>query len=556
MPASLVSLVLACLVVPPIAILVARSLRGENGTPTQGAFTLENYARLFADAHLYVSLGNSLFFAAFATAISLLIGGALAWVVERSDAPFKRLAYLTAIVSLGTPYILYVGAWLFLLGRVGPLNDIYRTLSGSGDLLLNVYSLWGMILIEGFLWSPLVFLLMSTTFRRANAEMEEAARMAGASVARTVWHISMRLAWPAILGLGMFVFIRNIESFDVPVLIGTPSRITLLTTDIYLSLTHSPPQLGYASAFSTVLLLLVAVLLYYYGRLSRNADRYASVTGKGFRPRPFRLGRLRWVGGAIILLNFALVLVLPLLAILWTSLTPFARAFSWAGLDSLTLEHYRAMLQEGHYLGLALNTVLAAAGAATAALLLTVIAGWLSVRRWPGSQLLDQLASVPLVFPGIVLGVALIQIALSIPLGLYGSLWLIGIAFLIRYMPYGMRYSYAGVMQIHRELEEAAGVAGASQLGLIRRIVLPLLSPAIISGWLFIFLLGSKELSLAILLAGPESQTIAVAMFDQWSNGQAAEAAALGVAWTCVMSLFAALFYYVSERQARSESPA
>lgn len=380
--------------------------------------------------------------------------------------------------------------------------------------------------------------------------------MAGASVARTVWHISMRLAWPAILGLGMFVFIRNIESFDVPVLIGTPSRITLLTTDIYLSLTHSPPQLGYASAFSTVLLLLVAVLLYYYGRLSRNADRYASVTGKGFRPRPFRLGRLRWVGGAIILLNFALVLVLPLLAILWTSLTPFARAFSWAGLDSLTLEHYRAMLQEGHYLGLALNTVLAAAGAATAALLLTVIAGWLSVRRWPGSQLLDQLASVPLVFPGIVLGVALIQIALSIPLGLYGSLWLIGIAFLIRYMPYGMRYSYAGVMQIHRELEEAAGVAGASQLGLIRRIVLPLLSPAIISGWLFIFLLGSKELSLAILLAGPESQTIAVAMFDQWSNGQAAEAAALGVAWTCVMSLFAALFYYVSERQARSESPA
>jgi iron(III) transport system permease protein len=160
---------------------------------------------------------------------------------------------------------------------------------------------------------------------------------------------------------------------------------------------------------------------------------------------------------------------------------------------------------------------------------------------------------VPLVFPGIVLGTALIQVALNAPVPLYGSLWLIMIAFLIRYMPYGMRYAYAGVMQIHRELEEAAGVAGATQPGLLRRIVLPLLSPAIISGWLFIFLLGAKELSLAILLAGPDSQTMAVAMFDQWSNGQSGEASALGMVWTCVMTLFASLFYYVSEHQSNPE---
>ena len=553
LPSSLLSLILACLVLPPIGILIFRSLKGERGSPTEGLLTLENYVRLFGNPKLYESAANSLVFAACATVISLLIGGVLAWVVERSDAPLKKLAFFTAIVSLGTPYILYVGAWLFLLGRAGPINDIYRALSGTNDLLINVYSLGGMILVEGFLWSPLVFLLLSTTFRRANAEMEEAARMAGASVAQTVWHISMRLAWPAILGLGMFVFIRNVEAFDVPVLIGTPSRISLLTTDVYLSLTHNPPQLGYASAFSAVMLLLVAVLLYFYGRLSRHADRYASVTGKGFRPRPFRLGKGRWVGGAIIVLNFALVLVIPLSAILWNSLTPYVRAFSLAGLGALSLEHYRAVFQEGHYLWLAFNTMIASAGAATAALLLTVAAGWLSVRRWPGSQLLDQLTSVPLVFPGIVLGTALIQVALNAPVPLYGSLWLITIAFLIRYMPYGMRYSYAGVMQIHRELEEAAGVAGATQPGLIRRIVIPLLSPAIISGWLFIFLLGAKELSLAILLSGPDSQTMAVAMFDQWSNGQSGEASALGMVWTCVMTLFASLFYYVSEHQSNPE---
>ncbi len=552
-PATLLSFVLACLVLPPIGILLVRSLRGEAGSGSEKVLTLGNYARLFGDPELYVSAANSLIFAACATVVSLFIGGVLAWIVERSDAPFKRLAFFTAIVSLGTPYILYVGSWLFLLGRAGPINDIYRTLSGSNDLLVNVYSLGGMTLVEGFLWSPLVFLMLSTTFRRANAEMEEAARMAGASVASTVWNISMRLAWPAILGLGMFVFIRNIESFDVPVLIGTPSRIRLLTTDVYVSLSHNPPQLGYASAFSAVLLLLVAVLLYFYGRLSRNADRYASVTGKGFRPRPFRLGKSRWIAGSVILLNFALVLVIPLAAIIWNSLTPFVRSFSWAGLSSLSLEHYRAVIGDGSYLPLALNTIIASAAAATAALLLTVLAGWLSVRRWPGSQMLDQLTSVPLVFPGIVLGVALIQVALNSPIPIYGSLWLISIAFLIRYMPYGMRYSYAGVMQIHRELEEAAGVAGATQLGLLRRIVVPLLSPAIISGWLFIFLLGAKELSLAILLAGPDSQTMAVAMFDQWSNGQSGEACALGMAWMCAMTVVASVFYYVSERQARPE---
>ncbi|MFL9926358.1 iron ABC transporter permease [Herbaspirillum lusitanum] len=553
-PAVLLSVLLACLVLPPILVLIDRSFRGEQGALNEHLFTFDNYLRLLSDPTLYISAANSMIFAACATVISLSIGGVLAWIVERSDAPFKKLAYFTAIVSLGTPYILYVSSWLFLLGRVGPVNDLYRAVSDTTDILFNVYSLTGMILVEGLLWSPLVFLLLSTTFRRANAEMEEAARMAGASVPKTVWSISMRLAWPAILGLGMFVFIRNIESFDVPVLIGTPSHINLLTTDIYLSLTRNPPQLGYASAFSAILLVIVAVLLYFYGRISRSADRYASVTGKGFRPRPFKLGRVgRMLGGLIILVNCLLVLVLPLGAIVWNSLTPFTRAFSVAGFKTLSLEHYIAVVSEGSYLSLGLNTVLVSASAATAAILLTVLAGWLSVRRWPGSQLLEQLSSVPLVFPGVVLGTALIQVALSSPIPVYGTLWLIGIAFLIRYLPYGMRYSFAGVMQIHRELEEAAAVSGASQKGTLRRVVLPLLAPSMVAGWLFIFLLGAKELSLAVLLAGADSQTMAVAMFDQWSNGQAGEAAALGVVWTCIMSVFALVFYYVNERQGRSE---
>lgn len=539
--------VLAVLVLPPLAMLLQVSLTDVNPDGSAGALTLRHYAQLFADPHLYASAANSLVFAGGATVVSLLFGGVLAWIVERTNAPLKALAYLTTIVSLGTPYILYVTAWLFLLGRAGPFNDAWRTLGGAG-VLFNVYSLWGMVLIEGFLWSPLVFLLLSASFRAANAEMEEAARMSGASILDTVWRISLRLAWPAILAMALFVFIRNLEAFDVPVLVGTPGRVTLLTTDIYVATQQVPPLLGHASAFSMVMVVVVGILLVLYGRVSRSADRYASVTGKGFGPRPFDLGRARWAAGALVLLNFVLVLGLPLAALLWVSFSPFLRPMRWAGLPTLTLKNYLAVFNVPDYLWLALHTLAVTAAAATAAVAITTVAAWIAARRRGGAIAVDQLATLPLVFPGIVLGVAMMEIALRAPFPLYGTLTLLALGFTIRYMPYGMRYAYSGVLQIHRELEEAAGVAGAGPLGVLRRIVVPLLSPALLSGWLFIFLIGAKELSMAVLLAGPGSQTMAVAMYDLWVNGQGGELSALGLLWALLMTVFASAFYVVARR--------
>ena len=542
-------LVLLLLVVPPLLVLLQVSLTETTPDGSAGALTFQHYAKLFADPDLYVSARNSVVFAACATVISLLFGGVLAWVVERTNAPMKALAYMTAIISMGTPYILYVTAWLFLFGRAGPFNDAYRAVTGETGILFNVYSLWGMILVEGFLWSPLVFLLLSATFRAANAEMEEAARMSGASILDTVWRISLRLAWPAILAMALFVFIRNLESFDVPVLIGTPGRVNLLTTDIYHATKEVPPLLGHASAFSVVMIFIVAVLLVLYGRVSRNAERYASVTGKGYRPRPFDLGRWRWVGGALIGFNFLVVLALPLAALLWTALMPFVRPMRASAVKLLTVKNFAAVFDYPYYLGLALNTLMVSAAAATAAVLITLSAAWIAARRRTGGQALDQLATLPLVFPGIVLGVAMMELALRAPFPIYGTLWVIALGYLIRYMPYGMRYAYSGVLQIHRELEEAAGVAGAGTLGVLRRVVVPLLSPALMSAWLFIFLIASKELSMAVLLAGPGSQVMAVAMFDLWTNGQGGELSALGLLWTVLMTVFASVFYFLVRRQ-------
>ncbi len=541
-PAGLIAILLL-LVVPPILVLLQTSLTTETKGLATGTFTLEHFKAIFDNPRLYISAWNSIVFSASSTILSIFFGGLLAWIVVRTNAPFGTLAYITAVVSLGTPYLLHVAAWTFLLGRTGPFNEAWRDLTGSTGLLFDVYSMWGMVLIQGMLWSPLVFLLMSAVFRRSNAEMEEAARMCGASIAATVWRISFRLAWPAITGMALFVFIRNLESFDAPVLIGGPAKIYVLTTDIYLSMTEMPPRMGHATAFSLILIAIVSVALFFYSRFAKNADRYASVTGKGYRPRPFDLGRWRWLGGTIVVLNFMLVLMLPLLATLWISLMPFARPIRWSALKLLTLENYQIVLSEPRYIELALNTILVAAGAATITVAIALVAGWLVVRRWPGGRVIEQLINIPIVFPGIVVGVALLILSLRLPIPLYGTLAVIVLAFVIRFLPYGMRYAHSGVMQIHRELEEAAGVSGAGQLTILRRIVFPLLLPALMSGWLFIFLIGANELSMSVLLAGPRTQVMSVAMLDQWSSGQSVEVFALGMCWSVFMTVCALIFY-------------
>ena len=529
---------------PPLWILIQDSLTTTDAIGNVTGWTLAHFRKLLTDRDALTSIWNTLVFAAGSTVLSLITGGILAWLVERTNAPLKILAYLATIISMGTPYILHVIAWLFLLGRVGPLNDLYRQLTGATGNIFEVNSMAGMILIEGFLWSPLVFLLLGATFRAANADMEEAARMSGASVYDTLRRISLPLAMPSILALALFVFIRAIGGFEVPALVGMPGRIYVLTTDVYEATLVMPPDLGYAAAFSVVMVVIVAVLLYYYSRLSKSAEKYHSVTGKGYRPRPFDLGRGRWIAGALILLNFVVVLLLPLLTLLWMSLLPFLRSFSLAALPTLTLTNYRTVLNAGDYVSLALNSLTVAAGAATAIMLLTALAGWIAARRGPGGRILDQLAT--------------------------------SVAGVPRHLP--RRRGDGGVSaRAAADLRQRCGSSRSPmssatcrtacatcipaccnciaswrkppawpappRLTTLRRIVAPLLTPALVAGWLFIFLIANKELSIAVLLASPGSQVIAVAIFDEWVNGQGGELAAFGLVWTALMTLIACLFF-------------
>ncbi len=540
---------LAALVLPPFVFLLKASVvDAQRG----GEWSLVNFESVLGSRRFLITSANSLVFAAGSAVVALAIGWTTAWIVERTNTPLRPLAYLTAIISLGTPYILYVTAWLLLFGKAGPVNQLYRSLTGASDVLINVYSMPGMVMVEGFLWSPLAFLLVGATLRNANPELEEAARVSGAGTWMTIRRVTLRLSLPSILALAMLVFIRAIEAFEVPALVGLPGRISVLTTDIYGNMVaQAPPDIGGASALSVVMLALVLVLLAVYGRLSRHAERFATITGKGFRPRPFDLGRLRYAAAAILVLNFLLLLLVPIAMLAWVSLLPFYQPLSMAALARVTLDNYRTVFSPDH-VGLIANTLLVAVATATLAVALTFVAAWLAVRRAPGAWVVERLATIPLVFPGLILGIAVMQLFLHLPIPLYGTLGILIWAFVINYLPYGMRYSAAGMLQIHRELEESAEMCGASAFMRLRRIVAPLLAPALLAGWLFIFLMAARVLSLAILLSGPRSQTMAVTLFDLWTNGQGTELAALGLIWSMLMAMIAAVFYLLARRSAAS----
>ena len=539
--------VLALLVLPPLYFLFVGALTKQEGGQTY--LTLERFALLLSHRGILLSAWNSFLFAIGSAILALMIGGLAAWLVERTNAPFKSLTYMTNVIALGTPYVLYTSAWLLLLARSGPINTWYRQITGETGVLINVYGMAGMILIEGLLWSPLVFLLLGATLRNFNPALEEAARMSGASTWVTIRRITLPLSMPAILALSMLVFIRTVEAFEVPALVGLPGRLHVLTTVIYEMMHRTmPPDIGSASSLSLILLFIVGVLLYWYGRLTRNAEKYATVTGKSFRPTQIDLGRWRPLAGFALAFYFFLLIVLPAFILIWASLLPFYQTFRSQAFGLLTLDNYRAVLNSPRYVSLVINTLLIAFISATCVMLLTAVSAWLAVRKAPGARVLDNLGTAPLVFPGIVLGVGVMQFFLAVPIGVYGTIWIIVWAFVINYLPYGMRYSYAGMIQLHRELEEAAAASGATPMVGFRRIVFPLLAPSLIAGWLFIFLLATRVLSLPVLLSGPSSQTMAVAMFDLWGNGQGPELAALGLLWSLAMTCIAIVFYLTAKR--------
>ena len=354
--------------------------------------------------------------------------------------------------------------------------------------------------------------------------------MSGANLWQVVWRITLALSWPAIFAILLILFVRAIESFEVPALLGMPAGIFVFTSAIYEAIHRYPSQIGLASSYGVTLLLLTSAGVWFQSRLSSSGQRYSTVTGKGFRPRRIDLGRWRYLTAAIFIVYFLLIVAAPLLVLLWSSVQKYYSVPSMAALANLTLDPYRFILNHPTFLRAVGNSLLLCLASATIIMLVTSVICWIVVKtRIPGRWLLDNLASLPIVFPGLVLGLAIMVFYLNVDAGIYGTIWILLIAYITRFMPYGIRYNTASMLQIHKELEESAAMSGASWGATFVRVVLPLLKPGLVAGWIYVAIVSLRELSSSILLYSPGTEVVSIMIWELWENGQYVELSALGV---------------------------
>jgi iron(III) transport system permease protein len=541
--------ILLVLIVPPALFLLDVSLHETQPDGSFGAFTLRFYRELFSERLFLPSVRNTVLYAFGSAVIGIVLGTLQALIVERTNTPCRKLAFFAAIISLGVPHILYVVAWLLLLGRSGPVNEVIQFVL-QGPFEVNVYSIWGMSLIEGVGFVPFTFLLMSAVLRSMDASFEEAAIMAGASPLRAFWTVTLRMTTPALCALTMLGFVRAFESFEVPALVGLAGNINVLTTTIFQAVHRTGmPSYGEAGAYSICLIGIVTVLLFWQSRLARYAHKYQTITGKGFRPRILDIGAWRHLTAAIIVALFLMVTVIPVAILTFTSLQPFYVGVSVEAFGRSSLENYRVLLDTGEFRDSIVNTLILGTATATIVVPFTALCAWLVVRRVPGAALLDHLATIPLIFPALILSVAFLDVFVNMPFPVYGTLVSVIIASSVRYMPYGMRYAYTGALQIHPDLEGAAMVSGASRAALFRRIVMPLLTASLVSSWLVVFLLSVQVVALPLLLVGPGSEVMAVTLFELWQNGQVTELASMGVIWITLMTVVSTVFHLLTRHQ-------
>jgi iron(III) transport system permease protein len=541
--------VLIYLAVLPLFMLLLGSFQVEVA-PREFITSLKNYQDAYASEYTYSTFVNSLIFAGGSSLLTFALGTILAWLAERTNTPLRVVFYPIAVIPLILPGVLETIAWIFLLSpRFGYINVALMSLFGLEKAPLNVFTLPGMIWVHSVGQVPLAFLMMVAAFKSMDPSLEESALMSGASTWQTLRRITLRMLMPTSASVLLILFVRTLESFETPALIGIPARIYVYTSEIYLAFSEYPPNYGRGAALAVGLLILSALGVWLYTRSTREGKRFQTVTGKAFRPRQFDLGPWRWVGFTFLLVYFVGVVLLPFLVMLWASFLPFFATPGWKSLEILSLDNYRYLYGFRPFWDAMWNSTVLALMTATVGMVLTSLIAWVVYKsRLPGSWILDFLAFVPITVPGIVLGMALIMFYVAFPIPVYGTIWVLLIAYVTRYIPYGMRSASGAIMQIHSELEEAAGTSGASWWQTFWRVTLPLLRPGFAAGWIYICIVSFREFSTSVLLATGDSRVLSILLFNMFEQGQVTVVAAIGIVMILTLVSIVAVFHKLSGR--------
>jgi iron(III) transport system permease protein len=524
-------LVAGWLVFVPLSALFYTAFTEDTGFGP-GPASLQNFVDAYSSWHITRLLQNSLVFALGTAVVTLVMGGLVAWVVERTDAPGGSLFHALALLSFAIPGLLTAMAWIFVLSpNIGWVNAMLKSIFGLKEAPLSIYTMGGMIWALSSHYFPLAYLALGPALRVLDVRLEEAALVSGARYWQVMPKITLPLLRPAILSTVLLLFMLGMSSYEVPRLIGRPSRIDVFTTEIQGATQSAPPEFGIASALSFTLLCICIVAVYFYRRSTRNAEAFATITGKGYMPTRIELRQWRWPVSIATSLMFAISLGLPLLTLVWQSFyrnlaQPFVGSTSPA-----TLDNYRFILSYPIFVDAVETSVLLAAMAATIVVALTFLMAWIALRAVPRSGwALDSLAFTPIAIPHVIIGASVLFAYLMLPIPIYNTIWILLIAYVTLYLPYGMRFISGGLLQIHRELEEVAEVAGARMRQIFTRILLPLLLPVLLAAWIYVFVLAVRELAASVFLVGPGTHVLGTISLTMWEEGGSYGAvSALGV---------------------------
>ncbi len=544
-------LILLYLIGVPLLMNVLTAFRGPIN-PEFGAvlpfepsakFTFDNLPAAYATSRTWTTFWDTGLFALGAVALGFVVGGTLAWLVERTDIPFRNAVFVMAIIPIMMPPINSALAWIFMLGKTnGFINVAIRNVFGmEGSGPFNIFTLYGMIIVQGLGLSTLIFLLVGAALRSMDSSLEEASAASGASQWATFRRVTLPLLLPTVLSVLILAFIFAIESFEVPLVIGLGARRQVFAGNVFFALNPAAglARYGEVAAFSLSFLFITYALFYYYARLTRQASRFATVTGKGFRPRRLQLGRWKYLALAGIVVFGLFQIVFPLSILVWTSLLDRFAAPSISAFGDLSFDSYRRIFDDSRF-GLAVrNTFVVAFGSALMVSFVSIIVAWIVVRRnVRGKRLLDFVASSSVAIPGVIAGLSFVIFYLTVSrwIPIWGTIWVLVLAYSYR-LSLAYRVHVAGLTQIGGELEEASAASGASFLSTFRRIIVPLMAPNLMVVFLLIFFLGFRDFTLALLLSGRDNIVLSVLMWNRLNASEFGEAAALSV--VIVVALFA-----------------
>jgi iron(III) transport system permease protein len=528
----------------PIFYLIQASLSvGDPQARPPEAYGLANFVDLTRYAQIF---WNTILVSVVATVFAILLGFVLGWILSRANVPGRAaLEPLMALPYYVTP-LMGALAWSLIGSPSGGfLNQVWRALGGEGHLIdiTTPYGIaWVMALFEG----SVAFVMIGAVLKSMDPALEEASQMLGAGRLRTMLKITLPLVLPGVLGAAIFVLAEMLGSFSAALVLGLPNRFYVVTTAMYQLVSQYPPRFPQAAAMGVSLFAVMFAMVWIYRRIVSRGS-YVTITGKAFRPRAMDVGRLRWALLAVCLVYLFIAVLLPVLTLLYASLQRLATAFP--RLDNFTLANYTTALSLDAVRSALANSLILGVATAGLGVLLMGFLSWLIYRsRLPGAGAIEYVLMFPQAVPRLVFAFGMLWAWLVFPLPIYGTLWLLLIAYLTVFLPLGIRTISGVMLQIDRTLEESAQMCGASWGYRLRTVTMPLLRPGLIAAALLLFIASVRELGASILLMGPKAKVITPAIVESWFSTSTEQTAAMALLQTLAVALALILLFAVAKR--------